>query len=66
MLKGQVTEKVMFKALENHFEKTQDNVIVIHSHKFLENKSNSEKDFIVVNLNKGYVLIIEVKSNAAK
>ena len=62
MLKGQIAEKIMFEELKKHFEKTQDNVIIFHSHKFLENDSNSEKDFIVVNLDKGYVLIIEVKS----
>ena len=62
MLKGQIAEKIMFEELKKHFEKTQDNVIIFHSHKFLENDSNSEKDFILVNLTKGYVLIIEVKS----
>ena len=62
MLKGQIAEKIMFEELKKHFEKTQDNVIIFHSHKFLENDSNIEKDFIVVNLDKGYVLIIEVKS----
>ena len=53
----------MFYALKKYFENSKDDVIVLHSHKFLQ--TSNEKDFIVVNLSKGYVMAIEVKTSAS-
>ena len=51
--KGDLAERIMFFALEKYFSEEGDDVVIIHSHKFLNNKSNNEKDFIVINLTKG-------------
>ena len=60
---GQHAERIMFYALKKYFESTKDDVVVLHSHKFLHN--SNEKDFIVINLSKGYVMAIEVKASAS-
>ena len=58
---GDRCEKVMYESLKT-FYKNQD-VVVIHSPKFrtLNGNHSNEKDFIIINLQKGYVLSIEVK-----
>jgi hypothetical protein len=56
----------MFNALQMHFNQTKDDVLVLSSHKFLNEISNNEKDFINVYLSKGYVCIVEVKANSRK
>ena len=66
IVRGQTAEHIMFNELKKHFEKSKDDVLVVHSHKFLDNDSNNEKDYIVVNLSKGYILVIEVKASASK
>ena len=60
---GQHAERIMFYALKKYFESTKDDVVVLHSHKFLQ--SSNEKDFVVINLSKGYVMAIEVKTSAS-
>ena len=60
---GQHAERIMFYALKKYFESTKDDVVVLHSHKFLH--TSNEKDFIVINLSKGYVMAIEVKTSAS-
>ena len=64
-VKGQIAERAMFVALKDHFKKSKDDVLVLHSHKFLD-KTSTEKDFIVVNVTKGYLMVIEVKANISK
>ena len=75
-VKGDTAERKMFYSLQDYFKKTGDDVLIIHSHKFLSNSSNksknskkgkssnesnnNEKDFIIVNLTKG---IMESISN---
>ena len=39
--------------LRKYFKENKDDALILHSHKFLDNKSNNEKDFIVLNLTKG-------------
>ena len=51
--KGDLAERIMFFALEKYFSEEGDDVVIIHSHKFLNNVSNNEKDFIIINLTKG-------------
>ena len=63
-VKGQIAEQVMFKALQEYFKKSKDDALVIHSHKFLN--SATEKDFIIINVTKGYMMVIEVKANVQK
>ena len=48
--------------MEKHFKKNGDDVLVIKGHLFLDN-SSQEKDFIIVNLTKGYIMLLEVKFN---
>ena len=65
-VRGQIAEEEVFKELKDHFDRTKDDVLVLHSHKFLDNNSNNEKDFIILNLSKGYILVIEVKASSSK
>ena len=51
-VEGDKAERTMYYALEKYYKETGDDVLIIHSHKFLNNKSNNEKDFIVLNLSK--------------
>ena len=52
-VRGDISEKKVFHALKNYFGKTGDDVLIIHSHKFLNKRSVNEKDFIIFNLSKG-------------
>ena len=52
-VRGDIAERAMFFALQEYYKLTGDDVLIIHSHKFLNKASNNEKDFIVVNLTKG-------------
>ena len=52
-VRGDISEKKVFHALKNYFVKTCDDVLIIHSHKFLNKRSINEKDFIIFNLSKG-------------
>ena len=52
-VKGDIAESKVYRALKKYFTKTGDDVIIIHSHKFLNKDTNNEKDFIIVNLSKG-------------
>ena len=63
-VKGDIAESKMFYGLENYFKGTGDDVIIIHSHKFLPTKnksSNNEKDFIIINLSKGKLHIYHLE-----
>ena len=66
IVRGNVAEHEVFKELQQYFEETKDDVLVLHSHKFLNDKSNNEKDFILLNLSKGYILVVEVKSSSSQ
>ena len=55
-VRGDVAESKVYYALKNFFETTGDDVVIIHSHKFLHNASNNEKDFIVFNVSKGKMI----------
>ena len=65
-VRGDVAEQEVFKELQNYFDRTKDDVLVLHSHKFLNDESNNEKDFILLNLSKGYILVIEVKASSSQ
>ena len=56
--RGDLAERIMFFALKKYYSDEGDDVAIIHSHKFLNNQSNNEKDFIVINLTKGNKLEI--------
>ena len=56
--RGDLAERIMFFALKKYYSEEGDDVAIIHSHKFLNNQSNNEKDFIVINLTKGNKLEI--------
>ena len=62
-VRGQLAEQIMFNSLKAYYSKSKDDVVVLHSHKFLKNAT--EKDFIVFNVTKGYIMIIEVKATTA-
>ena len=52
-VRGDIAERKVYDALKEYFKMTEDDVLIVHSHKFLNNESNNEKDFIVINLSKG-------------
>ena len=52
-VKGDIAERNVFYELEKYYSNEGDDVLIIHSHKFLNNESNNEKDFLVFNLTKG-------------
>ena len=52
-VRGDIAERSMFFQLEKYYKSTGDDVLIIHSHKFLNKEGNNEKDFIVLNLTKG-------------
>ena len=63
-VKGDLAESTMYYALKNYFALNGDDVLIVHSHKFLHKNSNNEKDFIVFNLSKGwYFLILHNKAS---
>ena len=72
-LNGDITERKSFESLKNYFNQNQEDALILHSHKFLipprqdspkhlKNCTyNKEKDFIIINLTKGYIAVIDVK-----
>ena len=62
-LLGDLAERKVFQALQKYFDKTRDACLVLHGHSFLYNQNFQEKDFIILNLTKGYVMVIEVKAS---
>ena len=65
-VKGDVAEHEVFNKLQKYFEGKKDDVLILHSHKFLNDESNNEKDFILLNLSKGYILVVEVKTSSSQ
>lgn len=67
-IRGEIPEKFMFETLKHYFQQLNDDVLVLRSHKFISSDyaSPNEKDFIVLNLSKGYVMLFEVKANVRK
>ena len=65
-IRGDDAEKEVYKKLKLYFEGNKDDVLILHSHKFLNDESNNEKDFILLNLSKGYILVVEVKSSSSQ
>ena len=62
-LQGDVAERNVFRALQEYFDKVKDACLILHSHSFLYNQNFKEKDFIILNLTKGYIMVIEVKAS---
>ena len=52
-VRGDIAEQAVYFGFKKYYESTGDDVLIIHSHKFLNKAGNNEKDFIVFNLNKG-------------
>ena len=52
-VRGDIAEGKVFHALKKYFTASGDDVLIIHSHKFLDDGGNKEKDFIIFNLSKG-------------
>ena len=54
MVVSLITEKKIYKILRQYYTTTGDDVLIIHSQRFLNTISSSNaKDFIVFNLTKG-------------
>ena len=61
---GDIAEMKVFKLLKSYLESTKDDCLVLHGHSFLYGNNYKEKDFIVLNLSKGYIMVIEVKASS--
>ena len=67
-VRGERAEKKMFKSLQKYFSKTNEEVLVLKSFDCLKswperNMKPVEKDFILFNLTKRYIMPLEVKAN---
>ena len=67
-VRGERAEKKMFKSLQKYFSKTNEEVLVLNSFDCMKSWSERnikpvEKDFILVNLTKRYIMPLEVKAN---
>ena len=62
-LAGDFWERHLYKALKQYFEDSKDACLIIHGHSFLHQDNFKEKDFIILNLSKGYIMDIEVKAS---
>ena len=60
-VRGDIAESKFYHALKDYFNRTGDDVLIVHSHKFLSKASNNEKDFIVFNLSKGKLYVVTGK-----
>ena len=60
-VRGDIAESKVYHALNDYFKRTGGDVLIVHSHKFLNQTSNNEKDFIVFNLSKGKSCIVKGK-----
>ena len=61
---GDIAERKLFTSLKDYFDGNGDDCLILHSHVFLHGENYKEKDFIVLNLTKGYVMVIEGKASA--
>ena len=65
-VKGERAEKKVFQALEKYFSSTNEEVVVFYSFNFMGYEKElkpEEKDFILINLTKRYIMPLEVKTN---
>ena len=53
-------------SLKKYFKDIKDACLIIHEHSFLHKDNFQEKDFIILNLSKGYIVDIEVKASYKK
>ena len=63
MMSGELAEKELYFGLKSFYEQSGDDVVILHSHFFLWNDSTHEKDFILINLSRGTIMVIEAKQH---
>ena len=63
-IRGENVERFMFNSLKQYYQNSKSDVVVLHSHQFLA--GGKEKDFVIFNLSKGYMMIIETKATASR
>ena len=71
IVRGERAEKKLFKAIKKHFSRADEEVAVFYAYNFMGSVSEKhikpvEKDFILINLTKRYIMPIEVKTNFHK
>ena len=71
VVKAEKAEKKMFKAIKKYFSKVKEEVVVLYSFNFMgsieaKNFEPREKDFILFNLTKRYIMPLEVKTTYHK
>ena len=68
VVKGEKAEKKLFKAIQKYFKKVDEEVVVLYGINFMASMADKnlkpvEKDFILLNLTKRYIMPLEVKAN---
>ena len=71
VVKAEKAEKKMFKAIQKYFSNVEEEVIVLYSFNFMGSVVTKdfkpvEKDFILFNLTKRYIMPLEVKTTFHK
>lgn len=65
-LQGDSAERELFDGVKNYLEKSKADALMLFGHAFMHDNSTQEKDCIVINLSKGYIMVIECKSSSRK
>jgi hypothetical protein len=66
-IRGERTEKKVYKALKRIFKRLDEDVLIIHGLKFMaltdqDKIEDFEKDFLIINLTRRYTMSLEVKA----
>ena len=67
-VRGERAEKKLFKAIKKHFSNIDEEIAIFYAYNFMGSVSEQhikpvEKDFILINLTKRYIMPIEMKTN---
>ena len=67
-VRGEKAEKKIYETLENYFSNSNEEILVLYNFMFMgllaaKDYLPEEKDFIIINLTKRYIMPLEVKTN---
>ena len=67
-IKKETSEKLLFEGIDAFYNQLNEDAFIFHNQDLFDESKNrgSEKDAIVINLSKGYVLIVEAKNYLTK
>ena len=65
-LVGDIAEREVFEHLQKYLSKKGHDCLLVHGHSFLHFENYEQKDFIIVNITLGYILVLETKTTNNK